>query len=277
MTLTVDDGSGVVFADSQTVDEGGSFGFDLWNMFDLQRGQVLTVSDGTTTKVLTMHGLYVDGVDVVADTVFGRAEPGSRVQVWLHDTDVNLEVTADGAGNWVADLSGFVDLTYSSAGAAPPSWTTTGTRPRCTGGCRSSSSTSRTRTSAATAGRPTRSSRSSSMAHRSPRRRRTSTATSTSTSSSTSRAVSLVEVVGPMHTKSLLLGDPQVTAIDADADRVFGTAGAEVELDVWAAVDLWSESLDAPGDGRCRWRLDGGLLRYRPATSRRSISRSTVR
>ncbi len=49
--------------------------------------------------------LYVDGVDVTADTVFGRADAGTNVDVWVHG-DGDLTVTADGSGNWTADFSG---------------------------------------------------------------------------------------------------------------------------------------------------------------------------
>ncbi len=86
-------------------------------MFDLKRGQVVTVSDGTTTKTHTVANLYVDGVDVTADTVFGHAEPAPLwmcgcMAIW------RLTVTADGSGNWIADFSGLTDLTYLSDGGS---------------------------------------------------------------------------------------------------------------------------------------------------------------
>ena len=49
--------------------------------------------------------------------MFGRADPGSSVDVWVHD-DGNLTVTADGSGNWVADFSGTTDLTGFSDGGS---------------------------------------------------------------------------------------------------------------------------------------------------------------
>ena len=49
--------------------------------------QMVTVSDGTTTKTHTVLDLFVDGVDVTADTVFGRANPSTSVDVWLHDLE----------------------------------------------------------------------------------------------------------------------------------------------------------------------------------------------
>ncbi|NIU56347.1 MAG: hypothetical protein GWN67_08150 [Phycisphaerae bacterium] len=117
ISLTIEDGGGVVYADSQTADAKGHFFFNLWDVFDLQRGQVVTVSDGTNTKTHTVTNLFVDGVDVAADTVFGRADAGTSVDVWVHDNG-NVTVTADGAGNWMADFSATTDLTYLSDGGS---------------------------------------------------------------------------------------------------------------------------------------------------------------
>ncbi|NIM95390.1 MAG: hypothetical protein GTO18_16970 [Anaerolineales bacterium] len=117
ISLTVEDGSGVVYADSQTADINGHFHFSFWNVFDLQRGHVVTVSDGTNTKTHTVTDLFVDGVNVTADTVFGRAGAGTDVDVWVHG-EGNLTVTADGSGNWIADFSGVTDITYLSDGGS---------------------------------------------------------------------------------------------------------------------------------------------------------------
>jgi hypothetical protein len=113
ITLTIEDGSGVVHADSQTADADGHFFFNLRGVFDLQRGHMVTVSDGTTTKTHTVTYLFVDDVDVVADTVSGRADAGTSVEVWVHG-DGEVMVTADAAGNWTADFSWIADLTSLS-------------------------------------------------------------------------------------------------------------------------------------------------------------------
>jgi hypothetical protein len=118
ISLTVEDGSGVVYADSQTADSNGNFNFNLWEVFDLERGHLVTVSDGTTTKTHTVTHLFVDGVDVTADTVFGRADAGTSVDVWVDGEDGSLTVTADGSGNWTAAFSGIADLTYLSDGGS---------------------------------------------------------------------------------------------------------------------------------------------------------------
>jgi hypothetical protein len=115
ISLTIEDGGGVVYADSQTADTNGYFNFNLWDVFDLERGHEVTVSDGTTTKTHTVTNLFVDGVDVTGDVVFGRADAGTSVDVWVYDNG-NLTVTADDSGNWAADFSGMTDLTYLSDG-----------------------------------------------------------------------------------------------------------------------------------------------------------------
>jgi hypothetical protein len=117
ITLTIEDGSGVVYTDTQTADGSGHFNFHFGGMFNLQRGHVVTVSDGTTTKVHTVEDLFVDGVNVTADTVFGRADPFTDVDVWVHGNG-NATATADGSGNWIADFSGMADLTYASDGGS---------------------------------------------------------------------------------------------------------------------------------------------------------------
>ena len=81
ITLTVANGGSVVYTDSQVADTNGNFNFNLWNIFDLQRGQVVIVSDDTTTKTHTVMPLYVDGVDVTADTILGRADAGTTVDI----------------------------------------------------------------------------------------------------------------------------------------------------------------------------------------------------
>jgi len=117
ITLTIEDGDVEVYSDSQIADVYGNFNFNLWDRFDLQRGQVVTVSDGTTTKTHTVMNLFVDGVNLTTDTVFGRADAGTSVDVWVHG-DGNATATADGSGNWTADFSGQTNLTYLSDGGS---------------------------------------------------------------------------------------------------------------------------------------------------------------
>jgi hypothetical protein len=101
ISLTIEDGGTVVYSDSQVTDEDGNFNFNLWDKFDIQRGQVVTVSDGTTTKTHTVTNLFVDGVDITADTYSAVL---TRAPVWMCGC-TGVAVTADGSGNWTADFS----------------------------------------------------------------------------------------------------------------------------------------------------------------------------
>lgn len=118
ITLSIEDGGVVVYTDSQVADGYGNFHFSLWDVFDLQRGQVVTVSDGTTTKTHTVMPLYVDSINVATETIHGRADAGTRVEVWVHGVDGNINVKADPSGHWAADFSSRTDLTYLSDGGS---------------------------------------------------------------------------------------------------------------------------------------------------------------
>jgi hypothetical protein len=112
-----------------TTDDGGNFqvGWDP-DALNIVAGNVVSVFDGTTTKLHTVTGLVVTGADEASDVVSGMAEPGSTVDVWVHDTDVNLTATAcditvetscadeEVDGTWHADFSSQVDLVAGSNG-----------------------------------------------------------------------------------------------------------------------------------------------------------------
>ena len=87
-------------------DESGSFWADLG--FEVVPGDVITVTDGTSTKATTVTNLTVDGVDPDTDTVWGTAAPGAGVQVhiWTPWGEASRWVAADETtGEWTADFS----------------------------------------------------------------------------------------------------------------------------------------------------------------------------
>jgi hypothetical protein len=105
--LTIEDGSGVVYTDSQTAQPNGWFNFNLGGVFDIERGHIVTVSDGITTKTHTVTDVNVTEIDTAADTVSGTAEPDAWVQVdarLLGDWSTR-RVQADSGGTWTADFS----------------------------------------------------------------------------------------------------------------------------------------------------------------------------
>jgi hypothetical protein len=106
ISLSIEDGSGVVHSDSGTADSDGNFNFNFWEGY-LEPGYLVTVSDGTTTKTHTVIDVTVTDIDTDADQVHGSASPGARVWVWasLVDEGSGRWVTADSGGNWMADFS----------------------------------------------------------------------------------------------------------------------------------------------------------------------------
>ncbi len=139
------------YSTTAPIDENGNFNlFVDPNQVQIQVGDVITVTDGNTTKTTMVSTLAVTGVDTDADTVTGTAEPGSEIIVvtgvlvpgeWL---DLRLRtVTADDQGVWTADFSvaaGRFPRTRSrtsvrAATGSPPRWTTTATRRSVAGTC----------------------------------------------------------------------------------------------------------------------------------------------
>ena len=106
ISLTIEDGSGEVYTDSQTADTHGEFSFNVWAI-EILSGHVVTVSDGITTKTHTVTDLDVTIIDADADQVHGTANPGAQVDVWasLFGDGSGRSVTADSSGNWMADFS----------------------------------------------------------------------------------------------------------------------------------------------------------------------------
>jgi hypothetical protein len=121
--VTIEDLSGSeVYSESTTTDLRGNFWIDLRGSFDLVAGQVVTVSDGDTTKTHQVLDLVITDVDAATDVVSGTAEPFTTVEVQTHGAEPAWRsVSVDASGNWSADFStligggqGIVDLQLSS-------------------------------------------------------------------------------------------------------------------------------------------------------------------
>ena len=105
----------------ETSNEHGSVYFFL-DSFDLQPGDIVTMTAGTYTQEHIVRDISVTEIDQVLDTVSGTAEPGSEVQVcaYFYDgyyyTGACIITTADGSGIWQANFSGSVDIMAGSWG-----------------------------------------------------------------------------------------------------------------------------------------------------------------
>jgi peptide/nickel transport system substrate-binding protein len=83
--------------------------FNLNGLFTLQAGDVVSLTDGVTTRSLTVSSLAISGTDPVGGTVSGTAEPGAQIHVWActNKDCANRYVGADELGNWQADFSSY--------------------------------------------------------------------------------------------------------------------------------------------------------------------------
>ncbi len=121
VTLTVD---GAPYASPQTVvvnpgDPSGTYVlFDLAAIHDLAPGEVVELSDGTTTKTHTITALAVTGFDVTANTLEGVTDSELVVGLWVNRDPGNSQTSAaPDSGAWKADFSPF-DLAPGDSGVA---------------------------------------------------------------------------------------------------------------------------------------------------------------
>ena len=106
----------VTFGDPADPDHSETFqsgqGSWLWHHvdYDIEVGELVTVTDGVTTRSHTVVFVSVD-VDQATHTATGQADPGTTVRVhlieWAHgpQTLYQEEVVADGDGAWSVDVA----------------------------------------------------------------------------------------------------------------------------------------------------------------------------
>ena len=119
VVLTVDTGTGpVAVADPPTTDSFGNFNYNPPDL-DLDPGDVVEVSDGATTRSLTLVGLTFDVLDYDTDTASGTSDQPDSTPV-----DVNVGNMAGGenvtttvtSGEWNAAFT--IDVTTDMGGQA---------------------------------------------------------------------------------------------------------------------------------------------------------------
>jgi hypothetical protein len=114
VTLTADDPDtgGIDYTATQTVglapwDPNQTYvSFNLWNVYNIQPGDVVSLSNGSFTKTTTVTNLAFTDIDVDHDVVTGIAAPNSHVDIWACENAscINRHVDADGGGVWIADF-----------------------------------------------------------------------------------------------------------------------------------------------------------------------------
>ena len=115
VTLNIDDpdnGIGLDYTDTQTVTTSSWDPNRTWWVrprdFELQPGQLLTMSDGITTKEYTIQNLVVTNVDLNADTSSGTVEPNTEVVMNLNRGQRLVQRSAGDLGRWRALVHGFL-------------------------------------------------------------------------------------------------------------------------------------------------------------------------
>lgn len=78
--------------------------------FEMQVGNIVTLSGGGYTSDTIITYLYLGGVDMLYDRLWGQSDPNAVVTVKnFHNRDIVRWETADAAGYWEADFSDFGD------------------------------------------------------------------------------------------------------------------------------------------------------------------------
>jgi len=119
VTITVDDpdnGVGIDLTRTGIIDTktggwncqtwwGFCYVLDLQEEFDVQAGQIITITDGIHTSTHVVTPLAITHVDFAASTVSGSAVSFSEINLDLWPSCGQRLVTADASGNWSEDFS----------------------------------------------------------------------------------------------------------------------------------------------------------------------------
>ncbi|MBI2333810.1 MAG: hypothetical protein HYU84_16930, partial [Chloroflexi bacterium] len=119
VTITVDDpdnGVGIDLTRSGVVSTdpsgwecqtwwGYCFVLDLGGEFDVQAGQLITITDGIRTRSHVVTTLQITDVNWVNSTISGIAEPLSEINLDLWPSCGQRHLFANASGNWIEDFS----------------------------------------------------------------------------------------------------------------------------------------------------------------------------
>ena len=103
------------------------FNIEFAGTYDIKVGDLVTVTDGTTTKQHTVVNLNFTQIETDTDRVFGTADPDQLVNIWIcweSDPCINRDETADQNGDWMTDFSipGEQDWEQDTADLRVGSW-----------------------------------------------------------------------------------------------------------------------------------------------------------
>jgi len=110
VTLTIDNAPGLEWSGTAEVTSWGDprtyVRFDFADVYNLKVGDVVTLTDGTTTITHIVQNLSVTAVNAAENTVSGTADAEAEVQVWPHEFDqvATMQVFAGIDHIWLADF-----------------------------------------------------------------------------------------------------------------------------------------------------------------------------
>lgn len=114
--LRIDDpgnGTGIDYSETQSAhpqdgDPNASLVEFNLNGFNIRPGQLISLTDGLTTKTLTVTNLAITAASVIADTVAGHANPNTQIMVHAACGEtgcVQRMISANADGQWSADFA----------------------------------------------------------------------------------------------------------------------------------------------------------------------------
>lgn len=103
------------------------FNIEFAGSYDIKVGDLVTVTDGNTTKQHTVVNLNFTQIETDTERVFGTADSGQLVNIWTcweSDPCINRDETADQNGDWMTDFSipGEQDWEQETADLRVGSW-----------------------------------------------------------------------------------------------------------------------------------------------------------
>ena len=107
LTITIGDPNNPSWSKIIEADENGDFWADSEGEYDIDTGDLVTVTDGVIVKEHIVTALRISEVDTQNNIITGVAQPGSEVEVVIYYSwpDPTRIVTVDINGNWEVDFS----------------------------------------------------------------------------------------------------------------------------------------------------------------------------
>jgi hypothetical protein len=109
VTLTIDNAPGLEWSGIAEVTTWGDprtyFHIEFGADYNLQVGDMVTLTDGVTSRTHEVQSLAVKQVEISDDTIYGRADAGAVVHAWVHEHgESEMVTTAEDNGTWMAEF-----------------------------------------------------------------------------------------------------------------------------------------------------------------------------